>query len=152
MSRANRPGADAMPSDPAPGRGICLFDGECPFCRKSMRILQKLDWFGRVHYQNCRDVANLPPSSVPLDPEQMLVEMHLLPPSRDRVYAGFKAVRWILWRLPLTAVFTPLLYLPGVPWIGQKVYLKIAANRFKLVPCDETGACRVPLNKSAKSI
>jgi predicted DCC family thiol-disulfide oxidoreductase YuxK len=141
-----------MPNDPAPGRGVCLYDGECRFCQKSVRLLQRLDWFRRVHCQNCRDVPNLPPCAEPLDAARMLEEMHVVPPARDRALAGFPAVRWLLWRLPLTAPFVPLLYIPGVPWIGQKVYLKIAANRYGLVPCDETGTCKVSLKKPAESI
>ena len=32
----------------------------------------------------------------------------------------------------------------GVPWLGNKLYLWVAKNRFDLVPCDD-GGCRVPL-------
>ena len=39
---------------------------------------------------------------------------------------------------------SPLLYLPGVPQIGQKIYLWVAKNRFRLVPC-HGGVCTVPL-------
>jgi predicted DCC family thiol-disulfide oxidoreductase YuxK len=50
------------------------------------------------------------------------------------------------WRLPLLWAVAPLLYLPGVPWLGQKVYLWVARNRFNLVPCHD-GGCAVPLDK-----
>jgi predicted DCC family thiol-disulfide oxidoreductase YuxK len=135
-----------MPNDPAPGRGIVLFDGECPFCRKSIRILQSLDWFGRLHYQNCRDTANLPPCAEPLIPAKLIEEMHVVDPGRGRARAGFRGVRWALWRLPLGMLAAPWLYVPGVPWLGDRIYKWVAKNRFKLVPCDDTG-CRVPLRK-----
>ena len=38
---------------------------------------------------------------------------------------------------------------PGVPWVGNKVYLWVAKNRFKLVPCKD-GVCSLPTNPSRK--
>ena len=136
----------AINADPHAGKGIVLFDGQCPLCRRSVAILKKLDWLGRLHFQDARDVKNLPASEVPLDPKKMLEEMHLLTPDRKRAPAGFKAFRWIAWRLPLLMPLAPFLYIPGVPWIGNKVYLWIAKNRFRLVPCKD-GVCHVPLSK-----
>ena len=44
------------------------------------------------------------------------------------------------------AILVPLLYLPGVPAVGQRLYLWVARNRYHLVPCHD-GACAVPLKK-----
>ena len=63
--------------------------------------------------------------------------MHLLTPDGKRLYHGFGAFRWMAWRLPLCWPIAPLLYVPGVPWLGQRIYLWIARNRFHLVPCHE---------------
>src|SRR5438105_7577595 len=134
-------------ADPAPGKGIVLYDGDCPFCRRSVAILKKLDWLGRLHYQSARDVEHLPPSEVPLDPKRLLDEMHVLTPDRRRAFAGYAAFRWIAWRLPLTIPVAPLLYVPGVPWVGNRVYLWVARNRMDLVPCTD-GACPVHLKRS----
>ena len=130
------------------GRGtrqtaILLFDGDCAFCRKSVHILQRLDWLHQIQYQNCREFDKLPGSAVPLQPEQLLAQMHLLTPDRQCVYRGFRAFRWMAWRLPLLWAFAPMLYIPGVPRVGQRIYLWIARNRFRLVPC-EHGACKIP--------
>ena len=133
-------------TDPHAGKGIVLYDGVCPLCLRSVAILKTLDWFGRLHFQNCRDVKNLPASTVPLDAKKMLDEMHVLPPGRDRAFAGFSAFRWIAWRLPLLWPLVPFLYLPGVPWLGNKAYLWVAKNRFRLVPCKD-GVCHVPIGK-----
>ncbi|MGL4421626.1 MAG: thiol-disulfide oxidoreductase DCC family protein [Gemmataceae bacterium] len=138
---------NALIVDPAPGRGVVLFDGLCPFCRKSIRIIQRLDWFGRLHYQNCRDTASLPPCETPLEPQKLIEEMHVVPGHRQSAHAGFRAVRWMFWRLPATVLIAPLLYLPGVPWIGGKVYRWVARNRFQLVPCDESGVCQLPARR-----
>ena len=140
-------------TDPAPnttdlhaGKGIVLFDGACPLCRRSVSILKKLDWLAALHYQDARDLKNLPAAEVELNAKKMLEEMHLLTPDRKHAPAGFKAFRWIAWRLPLLMPLAPFLYIPGVPWLGNRVYLWIAKNRFRLVPCKD-GVCHVPLGK-----
>jgi predicted DCC family thiol-disulfide oxidoreductase YuxK len=130
----------------AVGRGVVLFDGDCPLCRKSVSILKKLDWLNRLHFQNARNFEDIPASDVKLEQERLLDEMHLLTPNRKKAHAGFKAFRWIAGRLPLLWMLWPLMFLPGVPWIGQKVYLKVAKNRFNLVPC-KNGVCELPMKK-----
>ncbi|MFO0816190.1 MAG: DUF393 domain-containing protein [Gemmatales bacterium] len=120
-----------------------LYDGQCAFCRKSVSILKKLDWFHSLRYQDCRDIDLLPKTQPSLDPQRLIEEMHLVPPSGSPVYSGFRAFRWMAWRFPIFWLIVPLLYLPGVPWVGNKVYLWIARNRFKLVPCKD-GVCEIP--------
>ena len=136
----------ATVADPAPGKAVVLFDGDCRFCQKSVAVLRRLDWGRALHFQSARETDRLPPSAVPLDQHAMLKEMHLVTPDRQRAFAGFSAFRWLAWRLPLTLPLAPLAYLPGVPWLGNRVYLWVAKNRFDLVPCDG-GACRVPLRR-----
>ena len=140
------PTAEATRHEAAPGQAIVLYDGMCPLCQRGVRMLKALDWFGRLHFQNARDVANLPACDEPLDPQRLLEEMHAVTPDRKRVYVGYACFRYMAWRLPLTWPIAPLLYIPGVPWVGNKVYLWVARNRFKLVPCKD-GACQVPLRK-----
>jgi predicted DCC family thiol-disulfide oxidoreductase YuxK len=137
----------SVSSDPAVGKGVVLFDGDCRFCQKSVGIIRRLDWFARFHFQSARDTAHLPPSTVPLDSSKMIEEMHLVTPDRQRVYAGFSAFRWMAWRMPMTTFLAPFLYLPGVLWAGNRVYRWIAKNRFDLVPCHD-GQCVLPRKKS----
>lgn len=128
-------------------QGVVLFDGDCAFCQKTVRILKKLDWLGKLQFQNCREPENIPPNSANLHAERMLEEMHLLTPDRANAYAGFKAVRWIFARLPLTWIAWPFMFIPGVPQIGQKIYLFIARHRYKIVPC-HNGICTIPPKRS----
>lgn len=134
-------------TDPAPGKALVLFDGACPFCNKGVSILRKLDWLKRLHMQNVRDVDRLPPEAAAIPVKARLDEMHLLTPDRKRHPAGFAAFRWMAWRLPLTLPIAPFLYLPGVPWVGNRVYRWVARNRFGLLPCKD-GACAVPLKRN----
>lgn len=127
----------------SPGKSaILLYDGDCPLCQRSVAILQKLDWFKKIHYQNARLVDQIPPTNPPLDPQRLLEEMHLVPRAGRPIYHGFGAFRWLAWRMPMLWIVAPFLYLPGVPWLGNKVYLWIARHRFKLVPCQEN-ACTI---------
>ena len=125
----------------AADRALVLYDGQCPFCRKSVELLRRLDWLGRLTYVDARGPSRLPPGAS-LDPARLLEEMHVLTPER-RVYHGFAALRWLAWRLPLLWALAPLLYIPGVPALGQRLYLWVARNRFRLVPC-HGGVCTLP--------
>jgi predicted DCC family thiol-disulfide oxidoreductase YuxK len=124
-------------------RAIVLFDGDCPLCRRSVAVLARLDWLHQLSYQDARQTDHLPSANnVPLDPQRLLEEMHVLPPGRDRVFTGFYAFRWLALRLPLFWAVVPFLYLPGVPWLGRRAYLWVARNRFHLVPC-HNGLCAI---------
>jgi predicted DCC family thiol-disulfide oxidoreductase YuxK len=133
-------------ADPAEGKGVVLYDGMCPLCQRGVRILKKLDWFHQLHYQDCRDTEHLPSCAVPLTQARMLEEMHVVTPDRQRAPAGFDAFRWMAWRLPPVAWLAPLLYVPGIPWLGHRVYLWVARNRYDLVPCKD-GVCQLPRRK-----
>jgi predicted DCC family thiol-disulfide oxidoreductase YuxK len=122
---------------------IVLYDGDCPLCRKTTAILKRLDWFRRLRFQNCRDAAAIPPNTAHLDPERMIQEMHVLTPGRTSAYSGFRAVRWIAGRVPVLWPLYPLLFIPGMARLGQRLYLWIARNRFHLLPC-RGGVCTIP--------
>lgn len=147
MSTAPPPAPTAPQLPPAAdGKAVVLYDGACPLCRRGVSILRRLDWFKQLTFHDARNVAHLPKSDVPLVPKRLIEEMHVLTPDRKHAPAGFKAFRWMAWRLPLTALLAPFLYVPGVPWVGNKVYLWVAKNRFKLVPCKD-GVCQLPAKK-----
>ncbi|HQR09058.1 MAG TPA: DUF393 domain-containing protein [Gemmatales bacterium] len=120
-----------------------LYDGQCSFCQRSVAILKKFDWLKKLRYQDARQIELLPKTDPPLDHQHLLDEMHLVPPSGHPVYHGFGAFRWMAWRLPLCWSIAPFLYLPGVPWLGNKAYLWVAKHRYQLVPCKD-GVCEVP--------
>lgn len=124
-------------------RARVLYDGQCPLCLKSLSLLKRLDWLRAFEYVNVRDADQRAAVGITVAPEQLLAEMHLLTPDGQQIYHGFRALRWIAWRLPLLWPIAPLLYLPGVPTVGQKLYLWVARNRFHLVPC-HGGVCSLP--------
>lgn len=127
-------------------RAILLYDGECAFCKTSVAIVQRLDWRNRVECRDARDPSHIPECAEPLESQKLMEEMHLVAPDRRRAFAGYRAIRWLAWRLPLLWPLAPFLYLPGALWLGSRGYRWIARHRFQLVPCTR-GACQVPRTK-----
>jgi predicted DCC family thiol-disulfide oxidoreductase YuxK len=119
-----------------------LYDGDCAFCCKSIELLKKLDWLHKLDYVNVRDMMQPFLNEPPVAGAPLLEQMHVLPSDGKTLYGGYRSIRWLAWRLPITWLIAPLLYLPGMTWLGQKIYLWIARNRFKIVPC-EHGACSI---------
>jgi predicted DCC family thiol-disulfide oxidoreductase YuxK len=129
------------PAEPR-GRAVVLYDGQCAFCRKSVDLLRRLDWLGRLAFADGRDPAQRP-AGVALDPARLLEEMHVVTADGRKLLHGFGALRWLAWRLPLLWPVAPFFYLPGVLPVGQRLYLWVARNRFRLVPC-HGGVCTLP--------
>lgn len=119
-----------------------LFDGTCPLCQFSVRQLRTLDWMRRLEYFDARHPELFPADLPPLDPVRLLEEMHVVTPT-GQVLVGFRGVRYLAWHLPLLWAIVPLLYLPGAGTLGQWLYLKVARNRYNLVPCKD-GVCSLP--------
>jgi predicted DCC family thiol-disulfide oxidoreductase YuxK len=132
------PASSTLRSD----RASVVYDGHCALCRKSVALLQRLDWLGVLSYVNARDSESVSRLSLSVGNGRLLEEMHLLTPGGARLLSGFRAFRWMAWRLPLLWVLAPFLYLPGVPALGQRLYLWVARNRFRLVPC-HGGVCTI---------
>jgi len=126
-----------------PRRAVILFDGQCPFCLKSVALLKRLDWLKRFDYRNARQQENWPADAkTPLVMDKLTEEMHLVTPDGD-VSAGFGAFRQIFAQLPMTWGLVPLTYVPGVTALGNRLYRWVARNRFDLVPCHD-GVCALP--------
>ena len=115
-------------------RDTLYYDGKCGMCRRSVRMLRRLDWFGRLAYQ---DSTVLPEQELPVSRESSLVGM----PMRTKeggVLVGFPAVRRALRRTPIGCLPALLLYVPLVSHLGRAVYGVIAARRAR------DGVCELP--------
>ena len=63
-----------------------------------------------------------------LDPDACAASMHVLT-SDGRRADGFDGYRLLCRALPLAWLFLPVLFTPGVPQIGRRVYAMVAARR-----------------------
>lgn len=106
-----------------------LFDGGCGLCTRTVAWLRRLD---RQHVLRFVDIntewdaviAHFPG----LDRDACAVAMHVIAPD-GRITTGFDGFRTIAWALTTLAPLAPVLHLPGVPFIGRRVYRYVAAHR-----------------------
>ena len=118
------------------GQMQLLYDGLCPLCRRTVRLLASLDLFHRLELVDFRQL-NLADYNrrhgLTLTLEDLDREMYAV--SRSGVHAGFYAYRRISLALPALWLSGPWLFLPGVPVLGKLLYRHIARNRLKLFKC-----------------
>jgi len=130
------------------GRIQVLYDGQCPLCNRTIRVLGFFDLFARLEFLNFRrlDLAeyNLR-HKLALTIEDLDREMYVI--SRGQAYIGYYGYRVLAVALPAFWSLSPLLFLPGVSWVGERVYGYIARNRLALVHCDS----HCPIVPSANS-
>jgi len=95
-------------------RAKIIYDGECGFCRSSVRAVQVMDLWGKIDY-----IAG---------PKDMS-EMCLCLPD-GKTYGGFFAFRRIAWICPMLYPLIPIVYFPGSGMLGPLVYRWVARNRY----------------------
>lgn len=116
---------------------IVLFDGRCGLCTRSIFMLQNFDWLDHLAYVDFRDAKARTAIAPELTEAELDKSMHIIMPyvlsPKSKVIKGFDAFRRMTWHLPALCITAPFLYIPGIPFIGRRIYAKIAANRKK---CD----------------
>ena len=118
-----------------------IYDGQCGFCIRSLRICKALDVRHRLrfHDANARQQVNAAfPELANADVEHA---MFAVTPDR-RVHRGFFAFRQVARVSPLMWPALLLLYLPGSSWLGPRIYAWIARNRSRF-GC-ESEVCELP--------
>ncbi|MDF0643617.1 MAG: DCC1-like thiol-disulfide oxidoreductase family protein [Nitrospira sp.] len=114
-----------------------LFDGHCPLCNRTVRVLGFFDLFTRLEFIDFRrlDLAEYNRRhQLALTIEDLDREMYVI--SRGQVYVGYYGYRVLSRALPAFWLLSPLLYIPGVSWFGERVYGYIARHRLALLHCD----------------
>jgi predicted DCC family thiol-disulfide oxidoreductase YuxK len=108
-----------------------LFDGQCPLCIRSVTIIDFFDWRGKFLFCDVNDWEQISRDYPALDRQKSLEEMQVIIPRKGRyeALAGFYAFRTIVRHLPLGLLIWPFLYIPGVPFVGTRVYRFIASRR-----------------------
>jgi predicted DCC family thiol-disulfide oxidoreductase YuxK len=112
----------------AEGKIPIFYDGGCGFCQRSITFAQTLDLFQRFEFLNFRSKA-VQEKYPDLDTGRNENEILMKEPD-GRWYGGFFAVRRMMRKMPVTFLFAPLLYLPGMAWLGVRLYRWVAAHRY----------------------
>jgi predicted DCC family thiol-disulfide oxidoreductase YuxK len=116
---------------PPARRHAFLYDGSCGLCQRTVAVLRRLDLFGRIEFLDAlADWPRVHAAYPSLAQEDCLRTMHVVTRG-GRVATGFDAYRAIVWSLPLLWPVAPILYVPGVPAVGRRVYARVAAGRHR---------------------
>ncbi len=125
-----------------PASDILIYDDGCPLCEFQMRVLTWLDW---------RNVMRLMPLSNPeiraiapqLRREDLQEAIHCVTPA-GATYRGARAIRYLGLRLPALIPLSLFLWIPGVIYAAERVYMWVSRNRLvlsRLFGCKE--ACAI---------
>jgi predicted DCC family thiol-disulfide oxidoreductase YuxK len=123
-------------------RYTVLFDGGCPMCRRTVRVLRRLDWLRRLTFVDATDAAARERLAPGLTEAEVLVEMYVVAESGARA-AGFDGYLWIARVVPLMWPMALLGPLPGIWHLGDAVYKRVAANRVRRGRCTDE-VCEAP--------
>ena len=128
---------------------LVVFDGGCGLCTRTIAVLRRLDLLGRLQFVDANVsaayLASIDPS---LTPEACLADMHVVVRHGSgaiSLQAGFDGYRSIAWVLPIAWPTLPILYVPGVPWAGRRVYRLVASHR-------STTRCSVPVRPVSEAV
>jgi len=105
-----------------------IYDVQCRFCRRSLRLLQWLagDRLFRLHDANDRELMQ---SKFPVLADADTNDAMYVVTPRGEVFRGFFAFRRIMWESPRLYPFLPLFYAPGAALLGHRIYAWVAGNR-----------------------
>ncbi|MCI0541913.1 MAG: DUF393 domain-containing protein [Verrucomicrobiales bacterium] len=114
-----------------------------------MKVLTWLDWFHAITLLPLSNpaVGAIAPQ---LTREDLLEAIHCVTPA-GRIYRGARGLRFVGMRMPLLVPVALLLWIPGVIWLAERIYMWISRNRHllsRLFGCKE--ACAImPVRKRA---
>lgn len=127
--RSHDPYAQRIAKPASGGRYAMLFDGGCGLCKGVASVVVHLDLFGRIEPMDVvHDWPRIAERFPFLSREKCLTDMHVVKPDGS-VATRFRAYRHLAWQMPATWLIAPLLYIPGVPQVGDRVYGYVALHR-----------------------
>ncbi|BCA54223.1 hypothetical protein W02_13630 [Nitrospira sp. KM1] len=118
-----------------------IYDGQCLFCIRSLRLFRAVDFFGAFRYHDAHQTEHITVTFPELRDADFDNAMFVVT-GRRLVYRGFYAFRRMIWSTPLTWLLIPLFYFPGAAYVGARVYAWVAKNRLKF-GC-QSDACALP--------
>jgi predicted DCC family thiol-disulfide oxidoreductase YuxK len=119
------------------GRLQVLYDGLCPLCGRTVRLLACFDLFTRLEFLDFRRLdLNEYNRSHMLNLARRDLEEEMYVIFRGKAYRGFYGYRRIASALPALWPLAPWLFLPGISSLGVLVYGYVARNRLKFLWCD----------------
>lgn len=121
---------DDTRADPEEKRSlVVLYDGFCPVCRRSARIIRRLDYLHAIRLMRYQDFSldNLP---VPL--EKLSKRIQACDTNLSNCREGIFAFTSILVRIPPLFPVSFFSFILSRTGLGQKIYDFISENRYNL--------------------
>jgi predicted DCC family thiol-disulfide oxidoreductase YuxK len=113
-----------------------LFDGGCPMCRRTVRIIRALDWNDRLQFVDATNADARAFFAPSLTEAEVLVEMYVID-ERQRLHGGFEGYLQMARVVPLLWPMGVIGRLPGFRQLGHAIYRVIAANRVRRGRCTD---------------
>lgn len=126
--------------DVAPRSRVVVWDDGCGFCAEWVKWFRRLDWMHGLRFVPRSELAS---AGLPVDEDAAARALQFVLPS-GRVRGGFAAVTRVLELLPLTFLWAPLLRLPPVAAVGERVYRRVAISRRCELPLPRVSAVESP--------
>jgi predicted DCC family thiol-disulfide oxidoreductase YuxK len=120
---------------------VFYYDGDCGFCSRVVQVLGWLDLAKKVRWVPFQSLEEPPPGKAWDDLESAAY----LDCGQDNLEEGFYAFRKLTIKiLPLVPLF-PILWFPGMHFLGVPAYRWVAKNRYRI------SRCGLPASKSNKT-
>lgn len=109
---------------------VLLYDDHCPLCQFQMKVLTWMDWFNVLSLLPVSNpkAAQMAPGVARAD---LLEAIHCVTAS-GRIHRGARALRFVGMRMLPTLPMALFLWIPGVIWIAERVYMWVSRNRHLL--------------------
>lgn len=109
-------------------RAKLIYDGNCGFCRNSVRQVLVMDLFRVLHIADFQEVQDPAVLHRQLTREKCASQIHLVEPD-GTLYGGFEVLRRTCFTLPMLYPMIFVFYFPGAGAVGPPVYRWVAKNR-----------------------
>ena len=109
---------------------VVVWDSSCDFCRGWVRLFGRIDWLGALRFVPSSDAAELERLRIPLEDADRALQFV----SNGRRVQGFWAVVSVLEVTPVAFLWAPILRLPPIAAIGDRLYRRTAARRRCTLP------------------
>lgn len=108
---------------PRQGRSV-VWDDSCGFCGTWVRWFRRLDWLDALRFV---PLSRLPAADLEVTQAEALEALHVVGPRRT--HRAFGAVVEVLFVLPVSFLWAPLLSLRPINAIGERAYARVARSR-----------------------
>ena len=99
-----------------------VYDGDCSVCSRNIRLINCFDLFERLELINFRNLDLSKDQNQDLEPQRANLAGKIKVIDSGKIYQGFAGFRILALALPIFWLFIPFLFLPGISFLGTRMY------------------------------